>query len=77
MINKIIKLQDVKKLTTLSSSSVYRLASKGRFPRPIKLSKRSSGWIEQEVLDYLDQCINQREAAHEETELVELEVNSC
>jgi len=77
MTNKIIKLQDVKKLTTLSSSSIYRLASKGRFPRPIKLSKRSSGWIEKEVLDYLDQCIDQREMAHEVIEFGELEVNSC
>ena len=57
---KIIKLHDVKELTTFSSSTIYRLASQGRFPKPIKLAERSSGWIEQEVLDYLDNCINQR-----------------
>jgi prophage regulatory protein len=54
---KIIKLHDVKELTTFSSSTIYRLASLGRFPKPIKLAERSSGWIEQEVLDYIDLCI--------------------
>ena len=61
MTQKIIKVNDVKKLTKLSYSTIYRLASKGRFPKPIKLAERSSGWIEQEVLDYLDHCINQRD----------------
>ena len=61
MTKKIIKLRDVKELTTFSFSTIYRLASQGRFPKPIKLAERSSGWIEQEVLDYLDNCINQRD----------------
>ena len=33
--------------------------------------------IEQEVLDYLDNCIDQREVSHKVTELVDLEVKSC
>ena len=61
MTKKIIKLHDVKELTTFSSSTIYRLASQGRFPKPIKLAERSSGWIEQEVLDYLDHRIDQRD----------------
>ena len=58
---KILKLNDVKKLTTFSVSTIYRLASQGRFPRPIKLAERSSGWLEQEVLDYINVRINSRE----------------
>ena len=61
MTQKIIKVNDVKKLTKLSYSTIYRLASKGRFPKPIKLAERSCGWIEQEVLDYLDNCIDRRD----------------
>ena len=57
---KIMKLQEVKKMTSLSVSSIYRLASQGRFPRPIKLSERSSGWLEQEILDFLKERINIR-----------------
>ena len=58
---KIIKLNDVKNLTTFSISTIYRLASQGKFPKPIKLAERSSGWVEQEVLDYLKDRINNRE----------------
>ena len=61
MAMKIIKLHDVKKLTTFSISTIYRLASQGKFPKPIKLSERSSGWLEKEVLDYLYERIESRE----------------
>jgi len=60
MSNKIIKLIDVQNITTFSRSTIYRLISQGKFPKQIKLSERAAGWIEQEVLDYLDNCINNR-----------------
>jgi len=60
MSNKIIKLTDVQNITTFSRSTIYRLISQDKFPKQIKLSERSAGWIEQEVLDYLDNCINNR-----------------
>ncbi len=47
-------------MTSLSVSSIYRLASQGRFPKPIKLAQRSSGWLEQEILDFLKERINIR-----------------
>lgn len=49
--SQLIKLPDVIELTGLSSSSIYRLASQGEFPRPIKLTAggRSSAWIADEV----------------------------
>ena len=58
---KILKLNDVKKLTTFSVSTIYRLASEGKFPKPIKLAERSSGWLEKEVLDYINDRINCRD----------------
>ena len=60
MAMKIIKLHDVKKLTTFSISTIYRLASQGKFPKPIKLAERSSGWVEQEVIDYIEERIERR-----------------
>jgi len=60
MYKKIIKLTDVQNITTFRRSTIYRLISQGKFPKQIKLSERSSGWLEQEVLDYLDDCINNR-----------------
>jgi len=60
MNKNIVKLTEVMNMTTFSRSTVYRLISQGKFPKQIKLSERSSGWLEQEVLDYLDNCINNR-----------------
>jgi prophage regulatory protein len=57
----IIKLSKVKNLTKLSSSTIYRLISEGRFPKQIKLAKRSSGWVEHDVAEYIDSCIKQRD----------------
>ena len=58
MSKKIIKIAGVQQHTTFSRSTVYRLAAEGKFPKPIKLSERSSGWIEEDVLKYLDDRIN-------------------
>jgi len=56
----IIKLYKVQKLTTFSRSTIYRLIAEGKFPKQIKLAERSSGWVEQEVIDYLENCIEDR-----------------
>ena len=56
----IIKLHKVQELTTLSRATIYRLIKVGKFPKQIKLSERSSGWIEREILDYIDACIKHR-----------------
>ena len=56
----IIKLYQVQNITTLSRTTIYRLIADGKFPKQIKLSERSSGWVEQEVMDYLDKCIEKR-----------------
>ena len=51
---QIIKKPDVQRITGLSGSSIYRLVSDGTFPKPIKISARSSGWILTEVEAYLE-----------------------
>jgi len=57
---KIIKLPEVKVITTFSRSTIYRLIDMGEFPKQIKLAERSSGWIKQEVEDYIENKINNR-----------------
>jgi prophage regulatory protein len=54
---QIRKLLEVKNTTGLSGSSIYRMASAGTFPKPIKLGERSSGWIASEVDQWLDDRI--------------------
>ena len=59
MTKRIMKLSEVKMVTGLSGSSIYRGADNGTFPKPIKLGERSSGWIESEVYDWIDKKIKE------------------
>jgi prophage regulatory protein len=55
---QVIKLKTVCELTTFSSATIYRLIKKGEFPRQIKLSERSSGWLIEDINAWLEQRIN-------------------
>lgn len=50
---QILKINAVSKVTTLSRATIYRLASEGKFPRPVKLSIRSSGWFASDISKWL------------------------
>jgi len=56
---KFIKINEVSELTTFSRATIYRLIKKGRFPSQVKLAERSSGWVEQDVIDYLNTKIQE------------------
>ena len=56
MNNKVlIKLKKVKEITTFSTATIYRLISQGEFPKQIKLAERSSGWLLEEVYNWIEQ----------------------
>ena len=61
MDNQIIKLPAVIKLSALSSATIYRLIKKGEFPKQLKLSERSSGWLLNEVEQWLNDKVNTRD----------------
>ena len=54
---QVIELKTVSELTTFSSATIYRLIKKGEFPRQIKLSERSSGWLLDDIKKWLEQRI--------------------
>ncbi|MBW6494571.1 MAG: AlpA family transcriptional regulator [Burkholderiaceae bacterium] len=58
MVN-IIRLPDVLSRTGLSRSSVFLKVKKGEMPPPIKLGVRATGWVAEEI----DNWIKQRVAA--------------
>ena len=50
-----------KSMKTIKIKENLGKSSKSKeFPKQIKLSERSSGWLESEVLAYLDECIKNR-----------------
>jgi prophage regulatory protein len=54
---RIIRWPIVHDKVGLCRSHVHKLVSQGRFPHPIKLGLRSSGWVESEVDTWLEQRI--------------------
>ena len=57
----LLKLPEVTALTTIKNSQVYALIQKGEFPKPIKLSERSSAWLASEVHEWIESKIQQRD----------------
>lgn len=49
-----LRISEVKLMTGFSAdSSIYRLISKGKFPKPFKVGERAVAWRLGEILDYL------------------------
>ena len=53
-LNKVIKLNEVKQITTLSTASIYRQIKDKSFPKQIKLGERSSAWFYDEIIQWLE-----------------------
>tara|TARA_B100000787_G_scaffold163048_1_gene144335 strand:+ start:336 stop:530 length:195 start_codon:yes stop_codon:yes gene_type:complete len=51
---RVIKLAQVIEITSLSSATIYRLIKTGQFPKQLKLAQRSSGWLLEEINNWLD-----------------------
>lgn len=51
---RLLRLPAVKAMTGLGRDSIYRLAREDRFPKPRKLTERSSAWREDEVLAWIE-----------------------
>lgn len=59
MLQKILRLSEIKNVTGLSRSSIYLRISEQRFPKPINLGGRAVGWLEDEVEAWVDQQVQQ------------------
>lgn len=57
MPERILRLPAVKALTGLSRSTIYLWVQGKKFPAPIALGERTVGWIESEIIDWIDQRI--------------------
>ena len=51
---KLVRLGTVLEMTTLSTATIYRLMKKGKFPRQIKISERSTRWVLEEIYEWMD-----------------------
>jgi prophage regulatory protein len=52
--HRILLEAEVTALTRLSAVTIWRLQRKGLFPQRVKLGAKRVGWVEREVLDWID-----------------------
>ncbi len=48
-----LRLEEVVGLVSLSSATVYRMMSRGEFPRPVWVGRRAARWHSDEVEEWL------------------------
>lgn len=53
--NQALSLVDVKQLTSLSKTTIYRLMKEETFPKPIKITSRRVAWRKSQIDQWLDQ----------------------
>lgn len=58
---KVLRLDAVVLTTGLARSTIYKLIGSGDFPRPVSLTGRSVGWIESEVIAWIQSRIKARD----------------
>ena len=50
---RIIRERDVKQVTGLSRTARWRLEGEGLFPVRLRIGKRATGWLEDEVQEWI------------------------
>lgn len=58
---RILSKRQVKELVLYSPQHVARLEAAGQFPKRIRLGVNRVGWVEEEVLDWLQERIARRD----------------
>lgn len=54
-----LRITDVMKLVALKKSTIYAEIQAGCFPKPVRLTKRCSAWVQSEVNDFIQARINE------------------
>lgn len=61
---RILSKKDLRALVLYSPAHIDRLEKAGRFPKRVQLGPCRVGWVESEVLSWLDERIKQRPTCH-------------
>ena len=55
--NKLLRLRDVIKMTSLSRTTIYDYMAEGKVPKNIHLGPKISVWIEREIQEWINSQI--------------------
>lgn len=51
---KVLRFPQVSEITGLSRMAIWRLEKDNQFPKRIELTRNTVGWIEQEIIEWLE-----------------------
>lgn len=57
--NKLLRRNEVEKVTGLKRSSIYSKIKEGDFPKPIKLGMRAVAWLEADVMQWIESKVTE------------------
>lgn len=60
---RIMRLTEVMGTTGLGRSSIYNRMNEGAFPKPVPLGGRAVGWVADEVQDWVEARVRERDAS--------------
>jgi prophage regulatory protein len=66
---RILSKKEIRALVLYSPAHIDRLEKAGLFPKRVRLGPGRVGWIEDEVLDWLQRKINARDTGGQSTEM--------
>ncbi len=59
---KILRKPEATEMTGLSAQSLWRLSRDGKFPRLVQLGPQSVGYVEAEILEWIEARVAERDA---------------
>lgn len=62
IVMRILSKRQLKELVLYSPQHIARLEKAGQFPKRVQLGPNRVGWVEEEVLDWLQHRLESREA---------------
>ena len=55
--DRILRWPEVRQRVGICRSHAHNLVAQGKFPAPIKLGERASGWLEHEINEWIENCV--------------------
>jgi predicted DNA-binding transcriptional regulator AlpA len=59
---KVLSASQVAAKTSMSVSNIRRMVREGKFPPPFALTENRQGWLEQDVNDWISECVRKHHA---------------
>jgi prophage regulatory protein len=61
IVMRLLSKRQIREMVLYSPQHIARLEKAGQFPKRVRLGANRVGWVEREVLDWLEERLEQRE----------------